>query len=85
MKYLENSLEDYYDKIISGSWMTLHVEHGSGFRRESAGFTESVPFIVSRKGHYLELDEAQQEQINPSVRQFDLLDMSRYFREKLSE
>ena len=85
MTYLDNCLANYFEKLPFGSWMMLYGDHGPGFRRESAGFTESVPFIVSRKGYDLELDESQQEQINPSVRQFDLLDMSRYFREKLSE
>ena len=85
MKYLDNSLEDNYDKIVSVRWTTLYSEHGSGFRQEGAGCSGSVPFIVSRKGHHLELNESQQEQIEPSVRQFYLLDLSRYFREKSSE
>ena len=59
---------NYYDKIVPDRWTTLYGEHGSGFRQEDAGFSESVPFIVSRKGHHLELNESQQEQIEPSVR-----------------
>ncbi len=65
--------------------MTLCGEYVIGFRQEGAGFSGSVPFIVSRKGYRLELDESQQEQIEPSLRQFYLLDMSRYFRAKSSE
>ena len=48
--------------------MTLCGEYVTGFRQEGAGFSGSVPFIVSRKGHHLELNESQQEQIEPSVR-----------------
>ena len=59
---------NYYDKIVTDRWTTLYGEHGSGFRQECAGFSGSVPFIVSRKGHHLELNESQQEQIEPSVR-----------------
>jgi len=50
---------NYYDKIVPDRWTTLYGEHGSGFRQEDAGFSESVPFIVSRKGHHLELNESQ--------------------------
>ena len=37
MKYLDNSLEDDYDKIVSVRLTTLYGEHGSGFRQEGAG------------------------------------------------
>jgi hypothetical protein len=83
MRYLDNSLKDYFASLPAGTWMVLYGDHGPGFKKEDSGFTESVPFIVSRKNHQLELTESQQKRIDPTVRQFDLLDMSRYFRNEL--
>jgi len=85
MRYLDDCLKKYFSELPTGTWMILYGDHGPGFKKEDSGFSESVPFLVSRKNFLLKLSESQQSHVDLTRRQFDLLDMSTFFRNALQE
>lgn len=81
MRYLDDCLNKYYSQLPNGTWLILYGDHGPGFRKEESGLSERVPFIVARKNFRVK----QSILYDFNADQFDLLDMSKFFRAELKE